>query len=399
MECLQQWQRSVLLSQSTHPKYQTKIDEVCNVCNTPFKYKGKSRREQLVEFTGAEIVERIKPGNLIITSRHSSEKNMEAAARNPQIADAIAHWTEAVFMIVEGGGRKHVMAVNLTRPFDIQTADWRQQALLWKSRNNDVSSSTAVASIQHFIGGPMRLEGPAFAMLELEASPDHGQAISNGRGSSDSGSNQQGQHNKCPGCGRSRPSTLPSATSQTLQCCDRACQLKVWFKGLTTPAKAPPAQSSLALTAEEIEEGDFSSKVSILSQQQQQQQQPEQQAGTEMAAKARKKVLDQLSKQFASCRVKQFPNAGDLFFGEVKDVLLLAEKRWEALQEQSHLRIFWGFASWGATQLVAELARRSWGLSEQWDERGGLAGGNVGWADVVDHMSIAKASEYSRDEE
>lgn len=49
LECLKQWQRSVLLTQSTHPKYQTKIDEICNVCDTRFRVKGKSRREQLLE--------------------------------------------------------------------------------------------------------------------------------------------------------------------------------------------------------------------------------------------------------------------------------------------------------------------------------------------------------------
>ena len=30
VSCLEQWQKSVLLTQSTHPKYQTQIDEFCN---------------------------------------------------------------------------------------------------------------------------------------------------------------------------------------------------------------------------------------------------------------------------------------------------------------------------------------------------------------------------------
>lgn len=30
LSCLRQWQKSVLLTQSTHPKYQTRIDEICN---------------------------------------------------------------------------------------------------------------------------------------------------------------------------------------------------------------------------------------------------------------------------------------------------------------------------------------------------------------------------------
>jgi hypothetical protein len=41
------------------------------------------------------------------------------------------------------------------------------------------------------------------------------------------------------------------------------------------------------------------------------------------------------------------------------------------------------------------------GLCEQWDERDGLQGlraGRLRWSEVVDHMSIAKASEYSRED-
>ena len=37
LACLRQWQKSVLLTQSTHPRYQTRIDEICNVCEQPFK--------------------------------------------------------------------------------------------------------------------------------------------------------------------------------------------------------------------------------------------------------------------------------------------------------------------------------------------------------------------------
>jgi hypothetical protein len=67
LQCLQQWQKSVLLSQSTHPDYQTKIDEICNVCGTPFRFKGKTRRQQIMEYTGAELAARIRPGNLFCT--------------------------------------------------------------------------------------------------------------------------------------------------------------------------------------------------------------------------------------------------------------------------------------------------------------------------------------------
>ena len=106
------------------------------------------------------------------------------------------------------------------------------------------------------------------------------------------------------------------------------------------------------------------------------------------------------SPQFRRCCVKRAV-PGDLFFANVNDVLLLASKRWDMVHEKSHIKVFWGYAAWGATQLLAELARRSWGLSEQWDERGGFEGMHTGkydWEDTVDHMSIAKASEYSREQ-
>merc|ERR1719262_1028212 len=64
LACLRQWQKSVLLTQSTHPRYQTRIDEICNVCEQPFKepYKPKSRRDQLMEYTGEELPALIQKG-------------------------------------------------------------------------------------------------------------------------------------------------------------------------------------------------------------------------------------------------------------------------------------------------------------------------------------------------
>ena len=47
LECLREWQKSVLLTQPTHPKYHTSIDRVCNVCLEPFTGEGipRSRHE------------------------------------------------------------------------------------------------------------------------------------------------------------------------------------------------------------------------------------------------------------------------------------------------------------------------------------------------------------------
>jgi hypothetical protein len=64
-----------------------------------------------------------------VTSRHSSEKNNELAARQPRIAKDLAHWTEAVFMIVNAGA--HALAVNLARPL---TALDSKSSRLWHAR-------------------------------------------------------------------------------------------------------------------------------------------------------------------------------------------------------------------------------------------------------------------------
>lgn len=54
LECLRAWQRSVVLTQPTHPKYQTNVDAVCNVCLEPFTGAGapRSRHEQVLEYLG-----------------------------------------------------------------------------------------------------------------------------------------------------------------------------------------------------------------------------------------------------------------------------------------------------------------------------------------------------------
>ena len=55
--CLQKWQRSVLVSQPTHPAfYQRDLrQEVCNVCKGTFDPPPPSRAELMAGFTGAEV--------------------------------------------------------------------------------------------------------------------------------------------------------------------------------------------------------------------------------------------------------------------------------------------------------------------------------------------------------
>jgi hypothetical protein len=77
--CLEQWQKSILLTQSTHPLYQSSIDEICNICKKPFKneFKPKSRGQHMMEWTGEELHGVIAKGNLIVPNRKESDQSKE----------------------------------------------------------------------------------------------------------------------------------------------------------------------------------------------------------------------------------------------------------------------------------------------------------------------------------
>merc|ERR1719343_1636076 len=85
--CLRQWQKSVVLTQPTHPKYQTQIDEICNICETPFKdaYKPASRRDVIMQYLkgddGPEIADLVRVGNLLVSSRTKSARGIELVER------------------------------------------------------------------------------------------------------------------------------------------------------------------------------------------------------------------------------------------------------------------------------------------------------------------------------
>jgi ubiquitin-conjugating enzyme E2 J2 len=365
LACLQQWQKSVLLTQSTHPSYQTRIDEVCNVCGATFRFKAKSRRQAILEYTGAELAARIRRGNLLVTSRHSSEQNAEAAARHPHLAEQIAHWTAAVFVIVAAtsgadsrGEDGRVVAVNLCRPIGAppQHAPASRMsrggratspAATWAREHAPLLEALppgAAVTVQHFVGGPVE-PGEAFALLEIPPTRPEESAAAGGAADADGGGGGGGGGEG--GAAKAAPRTIASS--------------------LRALVGAKPKAVTAAGSG----------------------------AGSGAGALA-------TSSQFGRMCVKRFDGkAGDLFFGGASDVLLLAQRRLELGDRRpSCIKVFWGYAAWGPTQLLAEMARRSWGLSEQWDERGGLRGldeGRLGWEDVVDNMSIAKASEYSRD--
>jgi len=183
LACLRQWQKSVMLTQSTHPKFQTRIDAICNICERPFKdkFRPRDRKEAVLEFAGPEMARRLKKGNLLVSSERESRESTEAMEKNPELRIHLEHWTYAVYLIAndvavpnpgessssnsrDGG----VLAVNLVQklpngpPAKVsnslpgyrtrQTSPLNTWNRLYKSR---VDSLRSVAQVEHFIGGPV----------------------------------------------------------------------------------------------------------------------------------------------------------------------------------------------------------------------------------------------------
>jgi putative AlgH/UPF0301 family transcriptional regulator len=182
LKCLQAWQKQVLLDQPTHPKYQSSIDRICNVCLEPFTGKGipPSRHEQILSFTGAEIPALIKPGNLLVKTRESSRDNLELIAQHPEIKQRLGHWTQSVFlMLSKGRSDNGLLAVSMSKPIPGPPNDadlgFRERRL-WAARTKKGNDETNFYKIRHWDGGPMHREMP-FAVAHIPNSAAWAQEV------------------------------------------------------------------------------------------------------------------------------------------------------------------------------------------------------------------------------
>ena len=152
-ECLYNWQLKTILNQSTHPKYQIASDIVCGVCNTEYKIKGKSRELLMKELTGNTIVNQIKLGYIFISSRYSSEKNIELIKEynNIDFTENISHWIYGVFLIVEN--ENGIIALNTNRP--IKNSFYLDNFVMnYGNYINSHNIKNIINIEQIFIGGP-----------------------------------------------------------------------------------------------------------------------------------------------------------------------------------------------------------------------------------------------------
>ena len=178
LECLRQWQKNVLLTQSTHPKYQTSIDRICNVCLEPFTGKGipLSRHEQIMSYLGGDDIARmVRPGNLLVSTRDSSRENLELIAQHPEITARLMTWTKAVFLMISKSRTGGLLAVSCSQPVDSPPADCRissGERREWSQREKTVAKLSW--SIQHYDGGPMERTDPmCVAHVKPEAECEH----------------------------------------------------------------------------------------------------------------------------------------------------------------------------------------------------------------------------------
>ena len=152
-ECLYDWQLKTILNQSTHPKYQINSDIICSVCKSEYKIKGKSREDLMKELTGDTITKQIKIGYIFISSKDSSEKNIELMEEYNDIEfqENIKHWTYGVFLIVENNGG--IIALNTNRPIQ---QSYYMDIYISKYENylniNNLQNKISLENI--YIGGP-----------------------------------------------------------------------------------------------------------------------------------------------------------------------------------------------------------------------------------------------------
>ena len=169
-ECLGKWQYNSILAQSTHPKYQTNIEKICNVCGSNFRIKEHSREELMLKFTGEEIANMITTGCYLVSSKNSSEKNLELMRKHSkdlELCQNLNHWTKSVFLVTNIYGSNndiHILGVSITNIISIN--DYPQLYFPW-IRLSKHSLFNSRMNVKHFIGGPCNPLSP-FYLINID---------------------------------------------------------------------------------------------------------------------------------------------------------------------------------------------------------------------------------------
>lgn len=170
LTCLRKWQKSVLLTQSTNPKYRTNIDETCNVCLTKFNVKPPDRYEMMLKYAGNEMAKLLIPSTFMVSDKTVSENNIDAIKKHKEdqfFTHSVNHWTYGVYLITDviknNNSDDTILGVDFTRPItqlptQFYTLDKKILNIqsIWKKY--DFIKNIPFINIKYFIGGPCNPE-------------------------------------------------------------------------------------------------------------------------------------------------------------------------------------------------------------------------------------------------
>ncbi|CAD7935472.1 unnamed protein product [Amoebophrya sp. A25] len=459
LQCLRQWQKSILVTQSTHPRYQTRIDEICNICDRPFKkeFQAPSRRDTILEYTGEDIPQLIVKGNLLVSSRPKSEKNFEIIEKHPDIADKLLHFTESVYLIClcepydpnkRGGGA--LLAINCANNRLLDRLPDRVNRALpgdryeyfvspkqkWDQDYKQTVDALVVLGIldpvEHRIGGPVE-PAEAFGLIDLPALTDASllqekvderdlvdyvtscllaqqdenggdefpvdeevhlhaagrevvyDASSSGRGRASRGGSLSG----LLGGGGARKSSRSSLASGGASSTGKK-RIQASLSTVLSIASSDPLSWQMAQKLRiknTLFGGDLSLIIALI-------------CNVWARKKSRElRTSGTTTSTGTSSNINRGATAG------ATSSRSSTSTRTRSMNHDSEtgsqivggLKLFWGYASWNATQLLGEIARRSWGLVvsssdlsfQHWNRTLGE------WEDLVDNSVVAKESEYA----
>ncbi|CAD7970290.1 unnamed protein product [Amoebophrya sp. A120] len=108
LECLRRWQRTVLVTQPTHPAFYDRDlrHQTCNVCKAAFTCPPPTRHELMQSFTGGELAALIQEKSVIVAHKSfcdELEKELRGipAALRARLNLGHEHWINAVMLITK----------------------------------------------------------------------------------------------------------------------------------------------------------------------------------------------------------------------------------------------------------------------------------------------------------
>lgn len=426
LSCLRSWQRTVLVSQPTHPDLHGNDtrQSICNVCKSEFTCAPPTRADLMTSFTGPEIAGLIEEGCVIASAEDFSwelEQQVMSFPEGMREGIVYRHWVRGAFLIVkvveDRERREHVLlrisdeddmtrfmdhlgrdsrsfhlrgrrfsvlsqgplrnlndeapaeerraamrelrtpltlylrpepvadcgedgivAVNLTRPFDLAAGHHvgRRETFAAGLREAGISQEEIQAEVTHYVAGPCE-EGQISACVIVSR-----------------GKYEVVRDSDCLVNGI-RVAQAVSSGALSLDALAMA-------RGRDAAGSATAAAEAASANAMDIEEEEEDGNGSVAAEV------PED-GGSPAAGAAHKR------RRLAAATGPQNEAA--------------------APSEPVRLLVFWGYAGWSRCQLMGEIARGSWGMCRGEEEDVVAAGPSQVWRKVYPRLLFAPKSEMS----